>query len=43
VKSITTRLEGELNLYRVLSYCLIAVAAVEAIFLAYTLRRRVEH
>ena len=43
VKSITTRLESELNLYRVLSYCLIAVAAVEAIFLAYTLRRRVGH
>jgi len=43
VKSITTRLESELNLYRVLSYCLIAIAAVEAIFLAYTLRRRVEH
>jgi len=43
VKSITTRLESELNLYRVLSYCLIAIAAVEAIFLAYTLRRRVGH
>ena len=43
VKSITTRLESELNLYRVLSYCLIAIAMIEAIFLAYTLRRRVEH
>ena len=43
VKSITSKLEGELNLYRVLSYCLIAVAVVEAIFLAYNLRRRVKH
>jgi len=43
VRSITSELESELNLYKVLSYCLIAVAVVEAVFLAYTLRRRVKH
>ena len=43
VKRAMSELEGELNLYKVLSYCLIAVAVVEAIFLAYLLRRRVEH
>jgi len=43
VRSITSELESELNLYKVLSYCLIAVAVVEAVFLAYTLRGRVKH
>ena len=43
VRSVTSKLESELNLYKVLGYCLIAVAVVEAIFLAYLLRRRVKH
>ena len=43
VKSITSELENELNLYKVLSYCLIAVVVVETIFLGYILRRRVKH
>jgi len=43
VKSITSELENELNLYKVLSCCLIAVVVVETIFLGYILRRRVKH
>ncbi|RLG01295.1 MAG: hypothetical protein DRN49_01585 [Thaumarchaeota archaeon] len=39
IRLMTIRLERELEFYKILSYCLIAVAVIEAIFLAYMVRR----
>lgn len=39
VKSITVKLENELNFYKVLTYCLMSIAVTEAVILAYIFRR----